>query len=279
MKRLHLFYVISFLLLINLLFAQSAEILFISNVNGIVKNCGCGDPALGGIPRIVTVVQNERKNNPGLFVIDGGDFFNSYSYPDLNHVVSEQYHLLRPNILAPGDQEVVEGLSFLKKYSLPCTKVVLGTNLSTPEIKFKPFFQLKKGLIVLSYLDKSSFDLIKKPFKLKIINQQFEHMYSRFRPHNRTIIIFHGTEDALSSFVKQHPLADVVLWGHAQSDRVELETHPVIIAGGTDGAYVVKIELDFSRKSTPVSVEKIPIGLNIVPDSSALTIIKKWDIH
>ncbi len=279
MKQLQSFFVILLLLLFNPLFAQSAEILFISNVNGIVKNCGCGDPALGGIPRIITVINKERKSNPDLLVIDGGDFFNSYSYPDLNHVVSEQYKLLHPNILVPGDQEVVEGISFFKKYALGCTNIVLGSNLSVPGIRFKPYFRFKEELVVLSYLDESSFDLIKKPSDLKIKNKQFEQLYSQFSANNKTVIVFHGTEQALSSFIKQHPLADIVLWGHAQSDRIELKTHPVIIAGGTDGAYVLKIALNFKLKATPVSIEKIPISLNIPPDSGALNIIKKWDIH
>ena len=279
MKSFLLFLSVTFLVIPLSLTAQSAEILFISNINGVVKNCGCGDPALGGMARIITLVQRERTKNPELTVVDGGDCFISYSYPDLNRVVCEQYALLKPDYCIPGDQEMVEGISFFKQYFAPVDATILETNLKPIFPNGRSEIVLNKRIRLLSYLDAGSFDLIKQPTKLKLSEERFARFYHHNGSEQKLVVVFHGTETALNRLVKTYPKIDVLLWAHAQSDEMKLDARPVVIGGGTDGSYIQKITLHLNGDSLNVAVRKIPVGLDIEPDAQALEIIRKWNIR
>ncbi len=279
MKSVLLLLIVSFVVFPFHLRAQSTEIIFVSNVNGVVKNCGCGDPSLGGIARIITLVQEERKKNPNLLLIDGGDFFNPYSYPDLNRTVCEQYGLLKPNILMPGDQEIVEGISFFESYGTITSKIILASNIKNTFSNKLSTFWLNKQILFLSYLDISSFDLIKKPIDLQLSEHRFARAYNQYRHEHKLVAIFHGTEKGLNRFLKTYPDVDVVLWGHAQSNALRLDDKPAVVGGGTDGAFLNKIILHLRGTSLNVKVQKIPVGLSVYPNEKALKIINKWNIH
>jgi len=280
MNRFSIYLFCFSLLWITALAAQtdSWDILFFSNINGVVKNCGCGNPALGGLARIITKVKQERKQNPKIVVLDGGDYYNSYSYPEIDQAVSEMYHLLQPDIIVPGEQEMIEGLSFFKQTLLAVSTHYLASNMHVPGVKFSDSYVLSPKIVLNSFLDVSAFDIIRKPAELQLDDENFKHIYRTAGKRKILITVFHGSEKALISFIKTYPRINIVLLAHAQSDRVELNSVPIIIGGGTDGEYLKRIHIVIRENKPHVTVKKIPIKLNILPNTKALDIIQKWNI-
>ena len=279
------------LLSIILLFASNVfssnhhqqEILFFSNVNAAIKNCNCGNPSLGGLARIITIVKNRRAENPNLLLIDGGDFFNSYPLPSLNNAVVELYDELKPDILVVGDQEFVEGTSFLRSHLKKHDNYLLHSNMqftSNGILKGNTGnILVHDQLVFLSYIDTASFDLIEKPQDISFSNHYFNKLYhANLEKNNFLIGIFHGPEKNLNEFRKSYPQFDLILLGHAQSTRKQLSGKPFIIGGGSDGENIKKITIQNNFEKFSVSLEDIPVTLDVVPDATALRIIQKWGV-
>ena len=62
------------------LYGSNIYILFTANINGNLENCNCSLNSAGGIGRITTLFSEFRKEYPNTIIIDGGDYFNSYSF-------------------------------------------------------------------------------------------------------------------------------------------------------------------------------------------------------
>ncbi len=229
---------------------------------------------------MISLIENKRQQNPYLLVVDGGDFFNSYSYPDLNHAVLELYQRLRPDLAALGDQELIEGLSFLKKNALFFNKYVISSNTVLPEIKTHKDFLLDKNthLHFLSWLDASAFDIIKRPKFLKFSQSLFERLYEQRDKNQLQIVLFHGAVSAVKRFITVYPGIDIILLAHAQSNMKEIKKRPYIIGGGADGEYIKDIFITRSGIKIQIDVQDIPVPMSVKPDSEALKIIDKWQI-
>ena len=270
--------------LVRYSFAQNqtanSEILFFSNVNASLQNCGCGEPPLGGIAQMIPLIEKKRRENPQILVVDGGDFFNSYSYPDLNHAVLELYQRLQPDLAALGDQELIEGISFLKKNTLFFNKYVISSNTNFPEIKTHKEYVIDKTthLYFLSWLDASAFDIIEKPKFLKFNRNSFDTLYKQRDKNHLLIVIFHGAASAVKKFSETYPEIDIILLAHAQSNIKELDNRPYIIGGGADGEYIKDIFIMRRDDKIQINVQDIPVSMRVKPDSEALKIIDKWQI-
>ena len=47
-------------------------LIYTSNVNGAIENCGCGSEPLGGLNRVNTVIKQFKQDHDNVFVVDGG---------------------------------------------------------------------------------------------------------------------------------------------------------------------------------------------------------------
>jgi len=263
--------------------ANKIEILFTANINGVLKNCHCGNPSLGGLARIITIVEKSRQANPDLILIDGGDGFNPYSYPNLNLATIELFSLLQPSILVPGDQEWVEGRSFLSEYIKILGAEIILSNAVVTDFPIEASQTIKitagSNLHFLSYLDKNSFDLIPLPDQIKLSEVNFLSSYKTVPVDEFLVVIYHGPEQAIKQFIAQYPDIDLILLAHAQSKGINLTESPAIISTGTDGEFVQKILLNFTENEVAIEVQSIPVSLDIQPNPDALEIIKKWKIR
>ena len=270
--------------LARLSFAQNqtvnTELLFFSNVNASLQNCGCGEPPLGGIAQMIPIIAKKRQKNPQILVVDGGDFFNSYSYPDLNHAVLDLYQRLHPELVALGDQELIEGLSFLKQNNRFFKKSSISSNTVIPGINTNKAYLSEKNtpLYFLSWLDPSAFDIIKKPKFLKFNEHTFDTLYKKRDKNQILIVVFHGAVSAIQKFITAYPEIDILLLAHAQSNIKELKKRPFIIGGGADGEYIKDIFITRSAGKIQIDVKDIPVTMDVKPDAEALKIIDKWQI-
>jgi len=61
-------------------------------------------------------IDDFRKNHSQTFVIDGGDFFNSYPFPELNTAMLNAIPHMNYDIMLPGENVFYESEKFINEY-------------------------------------------------------------------------------------------------------------------------------------------------------------------
>lgn len=261
---------------------SSAQILFLANINGLLENCHCGNPSLGGIDRIAALVKQLRKNSPGLIYVDGGDFFNSYSYPRLNKAVLKAYDVLKPDILTPGDQEWVEGFPFFIRNIKPLSSKLLYTNLrlsgNGQRGRIRTYAFGRHRLVFLSFLDSAAFEFVTPDKRLVFQNEIFRRFYQKTKAGDFLIVIYHGPQKAFDRFIARYPRIDCVLLAHQQRLEDDLQNRPALIGGAEDGAYLKRIEIGYKKNAYKLKVEKLAIYDSLKKDPSVLRVIQDFKI-
>ncbi len=260
----------------NILF----ELLYISNMNGSLENCGCGNPPLGGVDRIASVINQKRSENPHVLFIDGGDFLNTYPFRLLNSSVAEGYKYLKPDGLILGDQEFVEGPGFLTRLALGLRKSIIASNYMIQDMKLQESLEFKspsgETIRFFAYLDPVSFDFIKADSLTHFDLQKFDSLYHAMNREEISVVIYHGTSVGLESFLNKYSDFDLILSSHEQSLKHAGNSSPAVISGGADGKSVINIQVLKSETNIEYRVFNIPIGLEIEPDSAVSDIIHKY---
>jgi len=230
---------------------------------------------------MATLIQEERKRNPKLLLIDGGDFFNSYPFPLLNRAVAQVYRLIKPDILTPGDQEFMEGIPFFKKNIKPLQKQLLATNLFLPDFampKEKVYTILKRTKIAfLSYLDPQAFQFSGKSSAIHLRLTDFNQLYHALLPHTFIVVIYHGPQAALKRFLARHQKIDCVLLGHTQSSVQQLKNKPYIIGGGEDGENLLDIRIKEQSGIFKVQVNRLPVYESLKQNEKIASIIRLFN--
>jgi nitrate/TMAO reductase-like tetraheme cytochrome c subunit len=156
-----------FLFTFNLINDKSNHIyiFYTSNINGSWEDCGCYGYKMGGLARVKTVVDEYREKNQNVYLIDTGDSFTSFDYPEKNKAMLELMREIGYDFIPQADQE-------------------LATN-SISHINFNTKHEL--------------FDFYLSPevFKTDSSNKKFYHNISSLS--NSPFLIFHGDS---TSFIK-----------------------------------------------------------------------------
>ncbi|MGD9898495.1 MAG: hypothetical protein AB7T22_05120 [Calditrichaceae bacterium] len=255
------------------------ELLYISNLNGSLENCGCGVPPLGGVDRIASVINQQRSENPQLF-IDGGDFLNTYPFHLLNSSVVDGYKYLRPDGMILGDQEFVEGPVFLNKLTQDFKNSIIASNYGIKGMKLKEDLGFKspsgERIRLFAYLDPVSFDFIQADSSVYFDMKKFDSLYQSISPEEISGVIYHGTSGGLESFLHKYSGFDLILSSHEQSLNYNSNSSPAVISGGADGKSLINIQVLKTETNIKVMVSHIQIGLEIAPDPAVSDIIYKY---
>ncbi len=258
---------------------DSLQLLYIANVNGVVENCNCGHPSLGGLARLSSLVAEKRKTHPGTIFIDGGDFLNPYPYPELNLAVLDIYKLLQPDIILVGDQEWVEEPPFLYR-NFNLWPQITGTNfkIRNKKINKERVYPLSNGIRVriLTYLDICSFDLLGIPEKELIFDEKnFKRAVSRKKKDEILVVVFHGCVGGQGRFLRKYRQVDVLLVAHTQQTKLQLNRKPVIIPGGSDCRYLYQINIAPKEDSYTLKAKRLQVNKALKQDKRLLPILKR----
>ena len=244
------------------------EILYIANTNALLENCHCGSPSLGGLARISTLVREEREKNPNLLLVDGGDFFNTYPFEELNKTVLEIYDRLKPDVMALGENEFLNGISFIMPFIRKNRYKIISSNYKIDDLNTQKNIR-KSNSVFLSYLDKNLF-LNGGSQNIKFNENEFKSLYEKNK--NRfLIVLYHGYYDNLKDFIARYPEIDLVLSAHSKAGELGKTGNTLIIGSGSDGEFINKITLD---KKGEAIVKLLPVNLDIKQDEIALKYIK-----
>ena len=262
----------------NLGAGTAIELLFTANLNGSIENCNCGNPPLGGLDYLSTLIKERRTRPYPVLYIDGGDYFNSYPYAELDEAAVRILKILQPDGLVPGEQEFQEDKGIVK--NLFNATNILGTNFrynDFPENKIlRRDLPNDKKLLLLGYLSPQSFPG-QIPEKLAFSERKFRQVYDALQKNTILVVVFHGTKSALDRFVTLYPKTDLILWAHEQSRRTDLSSRPPIVGGGSDGEHLVVVDISLDKKELHVLVERVPVSKKIVSDRVVKKIIESFN--
>jgi len=238
---------ISFLILLLItltdLSAEEFYIIYTSNINGAIENCGCGEEPLGGLGRVKSVIDKFKKENRNVFLIDGGDYFNSYPYRSLNEAMYKALILMDYDCIVPGDQEFVEDKIFFSTYALNFKdKILLSNGGSEYNRKFETTFGLNR-VTIYGYLFPNAFDFIEKPDYLSLSNV-VNNKRERKTDDEFKIVIIHSYFNTAEQFYYENTSVDLILLAHDQQRGVWHKDKSIIIANGKDSEYISIIKIE-----------------------------------
>lgn len=259
------------------------EILFISNINGVIENCSCGNPPLGGMPQIATIIGQENKKNKYSYFFDGGDFMNTYPYPILNSAMIEIYKTINPTFLALGDQEWIDSDSMDQSVLSELADKIIATNYKVDNKKFKKigWIALRDGTKagILTYLDERSFYVSDDKKNIQFDNENFNSIYNNISSKTGLIVlIFHGTKYTLDILKQDYPKIKLILWAHEQSELEDIQSHPAIVGGGSDGEHIRQINIFKQGNNYHFIINSIPVSADISKDPQIESIVEKFRI-
>jgi 2',3'-cyclic-nucleotide 2'-phosphodiesterase (5'-nucleotidase family) len=260
-----------------------AEILFVGNINGVIENCNCGKPPLGGLPQINSIINRQICKNQFTYFIDGGDFFNTYPYALLNEVIIDIYKKMNITYLALGDQEWIDTDKHDQKVLISLKDKIIASNFTinkTPLNKYAKI-NLKDETTagIISYLDEKAFFVSDDKKSINFVNDQFVSIYNTITAEaDLIILIFHGTSYTLEWINTKFPKINLVLYAHEQSNiNITLE-NPVVVGGGADGEYVKQIKIYRRSEKYHFEVNSIPVSSDLETDPDIYRIIDQFKL-
>lgn len=136
---------------------KSVTILFTNNTLAELSPCGCAAGQTGGFPRRMTVINDERKVNPSLILVDSGDTLFETSVitagfkdelREKAKLISEIYKKMRVDVMTPGELDLALGVSFLKKLNLPYVSVNI---MEQGKTAFNPYTIVKRDKLKIAF--------------------------------------------------------------------------------------------------------------------------------
>lgn len=84
---------------------ETVVILYTSNINGVLRDCGCGEEKLGGMARLKSAVAKFRREYNSVYLIDTGDHLMSYRYPEKAAMVLSFMRELNYDFILKADHD------------------------------------------------------------------------------------------------------------------------------------------------------------------------------
>jgi len=249
-------------------------ILFVANINGTLENCGCGQHPLGGVDRCKTVIEQCRQNYPDLLVINGGDYFNSYSFLALNSTLLKALPLLHFDLLVPGDQEFVEGKQFISKIRTIMGQSWFLSNTEQAAPKMKSLYFLKQQINVYAYLSPNCFSFIHQPKDL-VLNS-IRPDFPDDNPDSFNLIVYHGSREEAYELARTNPQIALILLGHDQYSYADSIGHTLLVGAGRDAEFVVLLRIGRSGSEWKIKQEHINLTETIPADKDISALITSF---
>lgn len=267
------------------------------------EECDVNDPnCLGGFARLITFMQNEKKQNPHAIFLDAGDRFTGTAY----YVLTKSRYLLPLFQMMPYDaatlgnhefdNNIGDTTKFIKKWHTP----IVDTNIKPAKNEalypyIKPFVVLKKGghkigiigvttpHINILHGEKIAVLPIKKSVTESIAELKAQGV-------NIIIVVSHIGLMADIKLAKALPDIDIIVGGHTHSllindkqNKLRRAAYPLavnngktlIVSSGMGGQYVGKLQAEFNADGHIIGYngDSLPMSAAVENDEKALQIV------
>ena len=258
-------------ILLNIAFGNKVNILYTANINAAYQDCDCGSNPLGGINRIKTYFDKFRAQNKNTLVIDGGNFFNSYQFIELNNNALESLSLLNYDLLTPGVHIFLEDKNLYNQYSKKYYNQIVNSNSNLKLINYKDFTVNGTKLRFFGFISPKLFKHTPKPEWLSLDNQIGELSYLE---NGQNIIIYNGYLEDAKIFLENHNEFDALFLSSDQQTGTWESGNTIIVGGGHDAESIALVEISMSENKPAFSVKYIDMDSSIKSDNSIIQLFE-----
>ena len=259
---------------ISIVRGNNINILYTANINATFKDCNCGKNPLGGLNRIKTYVDEYRKNNQNVLFIDGGNFFNSYKYTELNQSTLKALDFLQYDLLTVGTHIFVEDRTFLNEFLGNFSKTILNSNCNLNTNKIKEFKINGTRIKFYAFISPTVFKYSKQPEWLTISNN-IENTKSL--PGEINILIYNGYKTDAEIFLKNNNNIDILFLSYDQQVGIWKYGNTTMIGGGHDGESIALVEISETNNNRQIQLNYINMDSSIKSNSEILQLFQKFD--
>ena len=252
----------------------SFTILYVANINGTLENCGCGKEPLGGVDRLMTVIEQSREKYQDLLVLSGGDYFNSYSFLPLNTAMLGALRLLHFDLFVPGDQEFVENEQFTAQIQALLGKSWFASNTGQSRPAIRTFNFTSQRINIIAYLSPACFSFIPKPDYLQL--DKILPVLPEKDIHTFNCMICHGTLAEANDLARQYPQLDLILLGHEQYPSSRLIGNTTVLGSGRDGECVALLQVKRSSAGWEIDQTRINLTESIPVHEQMSLLVKQY---
>jgi 2',3'-cyclic-nucleotide 2'-phosphodiesterase (5'-nucleotidase family) len=256
--------------------AEPLYLIYTSNINGALQNCGCGVDPPGGIGRVKSIIDQIRSKHQRVILIDGGDFFNSYPFPLLDEAMLKALEVLEYDLFIAGDQEFVEGSAFYNKLQMILGNRLLISNNGSDNLQSFSISLESDNMRIYGLLSPKVFNFIEVPAALHLRNPSHINLKSKNR-RDLNVVVMHGYLGEAQQFARRNQSIDLVLLAHDQSKGIWDENGSLIVGNGKDSEFLSIIEARFDKK-WHFKVDQVRISETIPEDDHILKIISQFNL-
>lgn len=284
MTRLWIFI---FLFLIQTSILSAGEPIYIAytaNLNGNLELCRCQPDEMGSMAQLSGIVDSLRTEYPGLILLDNGDFFKTYPNPVTNMMAVELMSLLNYDAAGVGDQEFVEGISFLENmwHHYPMTLLNANIKFLQPEgLSFKRYHIITRSeynIGIVSVLPPAAFEFIVRPnLQILPVDEILSTVLDNLIPRCDIIVLLYhaGYREALK-VAQRFPQCQVILAGHSQEQAIKKFPGQIIVQPGYDGEYLGFLELKKEGNSMEFNHNFLPVTDSFIPRPQFLEKLQQY---
>jgi hypothetical protein len=195
-----------------------------------------------------------RRTTPPDLLLDAGNILPPGSEPELSRHILETYRELGYDLVAPGDQELSDGIDAFRGY---LAAYPMGShNISFPGAPAleEPLLRRvgKVGVAVLSLTGAETFEAYPREFREAFTLEEplraARRLLARVEPPDHLILLYHGNRLGARRLAKALPEVDAVIYGHEEElAEAELSNGTLLLSPGKHGNRVGRLTLRSRR--------------------------------
>lgn len=238
-------------------------ILYSSDLNGLIRSCGCAVEDMGGLGRMATFIERTKSSEKNVIALSAGDDFSaklSFSRKEAD-LIMDCYRLMGLDAMTPGELEFIFGVDYLKDAATLASLPLLASNLFNADGSgrlFEPCYIIKEfdtGLRVgvtgvidenikfPGYIDSSS-------FRLEPAAETLQEIADSLRGRaDFLVLLSHMGIDGTRRVLEKVQDFDVAVVGHKRPkiDKIEKVGETLLLGTGGQGKYMGRLRLSFDE--------------------------------
>jgi LysM repeat protein len=267
-------------------------IIFTSNTNGILENCGCPGNPMGGLDKRLTIIKNLKSQTNNLsLVLDAGDVFSSIGFLEKDKFVLSAYKILPYDFIGIGDQEFSNGIDFFEEIKKELKDKLISANIEYQDGKplakkyvVKDIYGVKFGITSVAVEDPFAIMPQEKIKQIKVLDytQALKNIIPILKEKSDIIILLsHLGYMRDVDIAKKFPEINIIIGAHSQTLLKEPETQDkcIIFHPGGNGEYVgyLKLKIDSENKNIiDYSSSLVPLLKDIKGDPKIRSILNAY---
>lgn len=232
-------------------------IVYTTGVEGEFEPCGCPKHPLGGISKRAKYVEELRKKEKYVVLLDSGDLFFPRGNPPFGldeqwrlkaRLIAEAYNIMKPDAIGTGETDLAMGMDYLKELTTEYQLDLIASNL-IPEVRdlFHQYKIIEIGGKKIGIISLIQPELLSG----KTTGLQIQELVRFIRKQADSVILLsHLSPGEEENLLKNGADIDIIISSHYGYSQKPVHINNGIIAtAGSRGKYIGILRLTFYGNS------------------------------